>query len=171
MISNKKHLNTRIMKYPKIIAILLLTCTVAFYGCKDESNTPVTDSPAQESNDPPPIDFNNTSTTTAQSGANAQGVYHYTCTNGCAGGAASAGNCANCGNALAHNQAYHANQNNTNTNTADPFNQSATAAATGQNAAGVWHYTCSNGCAGGAGSAEKCSSCGTTLVHNTLYHQ
>lgn len=161
------------MKYPKILAILLLTFSVAFYGCKDESKEPVTDTPAQNSNDPAPIDFNNTPTnnSTAQSGANAQGVYHYTCSNGCAGGAASAGDCANCGNKLAHNQAYHANQNNTNTNTADPFNQSATNAATGQNAAGVWHYTCSSGCAGGAGSAGNCASCGTALAHNQAYHQ
>ncbi len=40
-----------------------------------------------------------------------------------------------------------------------------------QNAAGVWHYTCNNGCAGGAGSAIACAGCGTTLVHNSAYHQ
>lgn len=39
-----------------------------------------------------------------------------------------------------------------------------------QNAAGVWHYTCGNGCAGGAGSAIACTGCGTTLAHNTAYH-
>ncbi len=39
-----------------------------------------------------------------------------------------------------------------------------------QNAQGVWHYTCPNGCAGGAGSATPCANCGTTLVHNTEYH-
>lgn len=39
-----------------------------------------------------------------------------------------------------------------------------------QNAAGVWHYTCSNGCAGGAGSAVACAGCGNTLAHNQAYH-
>ena len=39
-----------------------------------------------------------------------------------------------------------------------------------QNAAGVWHYTCPKGCAGGAGAAESCAKCGTTLTHNTVYH-
>ena len=40
-----------------------------------------------------------------------------------------------------------------------------------QNAAGVWHYTCSAGCAGGAGSAVACAKCGKTLAHNQTYHQ
>lgn len=39
-----------------------------------------------------------------------------------------------------------------------------------QNAAGVWHYTCPKGCAGGGGSAVACATCGTTLVHNAAYH-
>lgn len=34
----------------------------------------------------------------------------------------------------------------------------------------VWHYTCSKGCAGGAGSAVNCNTCGTLLVHNQAYH-
>ncbi len=40
-----------------------------------------------------------------------------------------------------------------------------------QNAQGVWHYTCANGCAGGAGSAVACATCGSTLAHNAVYHQ
>ena len=100
---------------------------------------------------------------------NAQGVYHYTCSDGCAGGAAAAGNCISCGKALAHNQAYHANTNNTPLTT--PTNTASTPTTeSGQNAAGVWHYTCSNGCAGGAGSAGNCVSCGNTLAHNSAYH-
>ncbi len=39
--------------------------------------------------------------------SNASGVFHYICANGCAGGAAAQGNCATCGGALTHNQAYH----------------------------------------------------------------
>lgn len=51
-----------------------------------------------------------TSTTPPPSPAqNANGVYHYTCPAGCAGGAAGAGSCSGCGGALAHNQEYHNN--------------------------------------------------------------
>jgi len=39
-----------------------------------------------------------------------------------------------------------------------------------QNAAGIWHYTCPKGCAGGSGSATACTTCGTTLTHNQIYH-
>ena len=38
---------------------------------------------------------------------NTKGVYHYTCNTGCTGGAASATACSSCGEALAHNTAYH----------------------------------------------------------------
>lgn len=51
-----------------------------------------------------------TSPTPAPSPAqNANGVYHYTCPSGCAGGGAGAGSCSGCGGALAHNQEYHNN--------------------------------------------------------------
>ena len=42
-----------------------------------------------------------------QTGPNAAGQWHYTCPSGCEGGADAQGACANCGTALAHNQAYH----------------------------------------------------------------
>jgi len=138
-------------------------------------------------------------TTTAEPPQNAAGVWHYTCSNGCAGGSGSAVACATCGNTLAHNQAYHGNTatpatpgapvpvattpgGTPMTMFADPTKQPVNAtmgaapvqpAATpepAQNAAGVWHYTCSNGCAGGAGSAIACSTCGSTLAHNQGYH-
>ncbi len=134
---------------------------------------------------------------------NAAGVWHYTCTNGCAGGAGSALPCASCGTTLVHNTVYH--NNNGTTAPTGTVNPSATLNPTvagsntnkgsitnpiiqgidppagapmtppktpepAQNAAGVWHYTCSAGCAGGAGSAVACASCGATLVHNTAYH-
>ena len=44
---------------------------------------------------------------TPEPAQNAAGVWHYTCPSGCEGGAGSAGNCAKCGTALAHNSAYH----------------------------------------------------------------
>lgn len=120
-------------------------------------------------------------TPSAPSGA----VAHYICsTPGCAGpGAASAGNCSICGNALTHNQAYHNNQQSSQPNIAaeglspiltTPQGQTQTTTPTtsepAQNAAGVWHYTCSNGCSGGAGSAIACATCGNTLAHNSAYH-
>lgn len=38
---------------------------------------------------------------------NVNGVYHYTCSNGCNGGSGAADNCVSCGSALVHNQLYH----------------------------------------------------------------
>jgi len=139
----------------------------------------------------------------AEPAQNAEGVWHYTCSNGCAGGGGSATACATCGSTLAHNSAYHGQAAPPNpaaaaagaaagaiqtvggtppTMFADPSKQPVNAtvgtpiapvqaAEPPQNAAGVWHYTCSAGCAGGGGSATACSGCGATLVHNTAYHQ
>lgn len=115
-------------------------------------------------------------------------VPHYICPNNCEGsGGSGAGTCPVCGTEYVHNQAYH-NQQPTGTTTTTPegtqkvtFDGSTTpgqgASVTpptpepAQNAAGVWHYTCPNGCAGGAGSAGSCASCGTALAHNAAYHQ
>lgn len=101
---------------------------------------------------------------------NAAGEWHYTCPNGHPG-AGAAGNCATCGTALVHNQAFHAGDANATTPGAAPPptlpNQQPEPA---QNAAGVWHYTCPSGHPGGAGTASTCSTCGATLVHNQAYH-
>lgn len=96
----------------------------------------------------------------ANSGASATGVFHYTCPNGCAGGAATAQACATCGTMLAHNQAFHAQP------AAQPAPQQPATAAP----AGVFHYTCPNGCNGGAATAQACATCGTMLAHNQAYH-
>ena len=114
----------------------------------------------------------------AEPAQNSAGVWHYTCSNGCAGGAGAAGNCAVCGNALAHNSAYH-NNAGTPTTPVTPTTPTTETTSTNvnfssdepaQNAAGVWHYTCSNGCSGGAGAAGNCASCGGALAHNSAYH-
>ncbi len=103
----------------------------------------------------------------------ASGIQHYICPNACAGsGGDAAGTCQICGSAYEHNDAYH------NTPTAATSNTAATVAPTAaattpepaQNDAGIWHYTCSNGCSGGGGSAIACSQCGNTLAHNSAYH-
>ena len=52
-----------------------------------------------------------------------------------------------------------------NTTTLKPANLE-----TPQNARGVWHYICSKGCSGGAGSAINCNTCGSLLAHNSAYH-
>jgi hypothetical protein len=99
---------------------------------------------------------------------NAKGVWHYTCSKGCAGGAGTATACAKCGTTLVHNAAYHEGQNPT---VATPNPTATPKPEPAQNAKGVWHYTCGDGCAGGAGSAVACAKCGKTLAHNSAYHQ
>ena len=123
-------------------------------------------------------------TGTPPAAVSTSGVQHYICPNNCQGsGGASAGTCPVCGSEYTHNQAYH-NQPSSGQSglpsgiTLDPTNAGAGAGATtpavtpepAQNAAGVWHYTCSAGCTGGAGSAGNCATCGQALSHNAAYH-
>lgn len=102
---------------------------------------------------------------------NAAGVWHYTCPKGCAGGGGAATACAKCGTTLAHNSAYHGTPNPAATPAAGSDKAAAKQPEPAQNKAGVWHYTCADGCAGGSGSADPCAKCGKTLVHNSAYHQ
>jgi len=175
---HKNNIKKTIMKYFKIFPILLFCFAVSVQSCKDSAtdsategteSMEVTDSPMPPS---PP---------TTEPAQNAAGVWHYTCGKGCAGGGGSAGtNCATCGGPLAHNQAYHANDNAnpTNPTIAPPTNPTNAMPTTvppptaepAQNAAGVWHYTCGKGCAGGAGALGNCLKCGGALAHNQAYH-
>lgn len=123
-------------------------------------------------------------------------VHHYICAKSDGGNGTGAGPCPVCGEPMAHNSAFHANQQagdtppvtiqNADGSTTSPTSISTTppgatnpgaipptppAAEPPQNSKGVWHYTCSNGCAGGGGSATACAGCGATLVHNPVYHQ
>ncbi len=149
------------MKYFKILAILLFSSVISFYACNDNTN-------AQKKETAKPMKVLDLPTPTNATTQNAGGVWHYTCSKGCAGGAGSAVNCGTCGNLLVHNQAYHANANSTPT--ATPFYTPATTVP-GKNTAGVWHYTCGKGCAGGSGAAGNCGTCGGVLAHNIAYHQ
>ncbi len=191
------------MKYSKLLAILLLSSIISISACGDKAadtrkkeareslgvvNPPTTPNTITP---PPP---------TPEPAQNAQGVWHYTCAKGCAGGAGAAGPCATCGGTLAHNSAYHSNTNSplttpqvttppqgsspqmtipttasystnpTTTPTTPQFTPPPPTTEPAQNAAGVWHYTCSKGCAGGAGSAGTCASCSGPLAHNAAYH-
>ncbi len=140
---------------------------------------------------PPP-----TAAPTPEPAQNAAGVWHFTCPKGCAGGTGKIGPCPKCGEQLAHNQEYHAGANQpgatatinagdkTSTQTIQPQITTAPGGAAGgaagaitppaaepaQNAAGVWHFTCPKGCAGGAGKIGPCGKCGEQLAHNQGYH-
>ena len=115
-------------------------------------------------------------------GGGVAGVEHYICPSGHVGsGGAGQGACSQCGAALVHNQAFHANDAAPAPAAAtgqNPMFQDPNAAPTiaapptepAQNAAGVWHYTCAAGCAGGGATAGPCSQCGATLAHNQAYH-
>jgi len=174
------------------IYIILSILIIGLFACGDTPQrpdailddnyqpTPIQGAPAANTTPMPPSTPN-----TPEPAQNAAGVWHYTCSNGCAGGGGSATACATCGNLLAHNSAYHNSAGAGTPSTASPA-----ITATGidgtpispppaapkapeppQNAAGVWHYTCANGCAGGGGAAIACVSCGNLLAHNSAYHQ
>ncbi len=148
------------------------------------------------SNSTPESNNDDNKVTTSPITNNTGVVEHYICPDGHVGsGGSGAGTCSQCGATLVHNQAFHKNDpppaapSTPQVNALSPVlttpsapgtvvppnpNQAITATPPKneppQNAAGVWHYTCPSGCAGGGGSATACASCGTTLVHNTAYH-
>ena len=148
----------------KIIYLIIAVVAFLLSSCGDKPQRPAPAlNPNQVVQDP-------VQTTPANSGTVAATVHHYICPNNCAGSGGPDGgaSCPVCGSQYIHNQAFHnqTQQPGIQTTTTQP-----TTAEPAQNAAGVWHYTCPNGHAGGAGSATACAECGATLVHNTLYHQ
>jgi hypothetical protein len=172
-----KILTTTIMTYFKILAILVLTSSITFYGCNSNTGSAsgeATDSLAVSTTSTLP---NGENPALAEPAQNAEGVWHYTCAKGCVGGSGTAGTCAVCGGPLTHNTVYHGNPGATTptTTTTTPsspiINTPAPAAEPAQNAAGVWHYTCAKGCPGGSGTAGTCGTCGGALAHNPTYHQ
>jgi hypothetical protein len=105
-------------------------------------------------------------------------VQHYICQNKCENsGSDVEGVCPTCNTPYLHNVAFHNDDflkngplnvpenTQTNTQTTTP-----TAPSPAQNATGVYHYTCTNGCVGGSGEAVNCNSCGDPLAHNQAYH-
>ena len=173
------------MKYTQIFSIALVAFALVLGACSGKKDSDVRDE-ARESlglentQDPPSqavVPFSPDALTSTNVVPPAGGVQHYTCPDNCEGsGGAGAGTCPVCGKEYVHNQAWHA-QNNAATTGTDPANPAtiqppanATPPAA-QNAAGVYHYTCPSGCAGGAGGAGACASCGAALAHNAAYHQ
>ena len=167
----------------KISMYLIIGCVCALTACGPDNSGSVREDARQSLGvenrtvTPPvgatpstPVPPSNQITPTSTSVAG--GVQHYTCPNNCEGSGGDAQvACPVCGTQYVHNAAYH-NQTPTQTNPAVTQTNQITPPTPEppQNAAGVWHYTCSSGCEGGAGSAVACASCGTTLAHNTAYH-
>ncbi len=147
------------MNHFKIFTILLFGAVIFFSSCKEKAKTPTPK--AKTAN---PLNF--------EPPQNAAGVWHFTCSKRCAGGSGAAGNCTTCGAPLIHNTLYHGNANSTPANA--PFSTGPFATppvnTSGQNAAGIWHYTCDQGCVGGSGAAGNCATCGNALTHNQAYH-
>jgi len=105
-------------------------------------------------------------------------VKHYICDNNCENsGGNEAGNCPVCKNPYTHNVAYHSDDLlksgplKVQSNATQPINNKPQQNATpAQNSAGIYHYTCSNGCYGGSGTVTNCTTCGNPLAHNQAYH-
>lgn len=173
------------MKLHSFFSILALAALTIFSACGNDSDaskstTLMTEEAAQPGADPTIAPGANVTPPPAEPPQNAAGVWHYTCPKGCEGGSGSAIPCPKCGTTLTHNQVYHgaASQPTIATPSGAPGTPGAppvTMPSTGkpeppQNAAGVWHYTCPAGCAGGGGAAGPCAKCGKTLEHNKAYH-
>jgi hypothetical protein len=163
------------MKYLQLLALLLVSSVIFLSSCKEPVKAPKEEvlqplNLEQWANQPSAA-TQNPAAAGAEAAQNAVGVWHYTCSQGCVGGAGMAGNCNTCGGLLAHNAGYHANTVNSSTSSTPFATLNAPAGVEpSQNAAGVWHYSCGKGCAGGSGSAGNCNACGTVLAHNAAYH-
>jgi len=157
----------------RISALIFLAATFMSCNGKPDRPAPILDSARIQA-------ANQSAVTLA--GSAVSGIQHYYCANNCEGsGGDEAGTCPICGSEYVHNQAWHDSQSAPSP-TVTMSGEDATAGSAGtlppaqavpeppQNSAGVWHYTCPSGHAGGAGSAVACSVCGVTLVHNTDYH-
>ena len=162
------------------VCFALLCASVLLVGCADDKG--VRENAANTLDVPAATEGAVTPPSTPAATVNSN-VQHYICPNNCAGsGGAAQGTCPVCGTAYQHNAAYHnqpgaTNATTTPTTTTTPITTPGntqvtppTTASPAQNAAGVWHYTCSAGCAGGAGAAGNCASCGSPLAHNAAYH-
>ena len=137
----------------KLIPVFALVI-LCLYSCKEEPKRTITEpkvTPVVEQPTTPPPSTNDLT--------NIVGGAHYICPQNCVGGTSSAqGTCPVCSTALAHNQGFHSTTNNTNPlsngpiatpNSTNTTTTTPTLPTSGPNAAGVYHYTCANGCAGG----------------------
>ena len=164
------------MQFKSVLSIAVLGCFSLFFACKNDEKAAKDVTLLTEGNTTAPEAANPAATpapatATPEPPQNAAGVWHYTCTKGCAGGAGAAVACATCNATLVHNPVYHGKPAAAGDQAGAPGQAPAPKAAEPpQNAAGVWHFTCPKGCAGGAGAATPCATCGTKLEHNKAYH-
>ena len=166
------------MKIRFLPFVIALAAIFAIQSCADSNSKSVRDaarqSLPQKQNVPPPPPPPSAPVTTSSNIGSDGTIQHYYCPNNCEGSGGDAqGTCPTCGTAYVHNAAWHTQNQPTTQIQHQTQTQTTTTPTTAeppQNAAGVWHYTCSNGCSGGAGSAIACANCGVTLVHNTAYH-
>ena len=171
------------MKFQAKLSILAICAIFVFSSCGNNTDAPAKLTGEGDALQPATAPAVTTDAPTAEPPQNAAGVWHYTCTKGCAGGAGAATACATCGGTLVHNQTYHGNAApSSSANPAGALNQTpgapgqtlgtppATKNEPPQNAAGVWHYICEAGCAGGSGAAGNCAKCQKPLLHNKAYH-
>lgn len=163
------------MKLIQLLTFLILCLSFSLSSCKNKEAEAIRQQarenlPAVSPNATPAAPATQTPPATPSVNSNEP---HYKCPKNCVGGTgASKGACPVCGTELAHNQAYHNNPTAPTSPTINPATPAPNPAIPepAQNAAGVYHYTCSNGCSGGAGSAGSCGSCGGALAHNPAYH-
>jgi hypothetical protein len=142
------------MTLSKTLQLLLLITLFIAIGCKEEKPKTVLQEEVSEA------------------------VPHYICKNNCENsGSSAAGICQNCNEPLLHNDAFHAKDflkngplNVPEFNGGQTTTNNSQTPAPAQNSAGVYHYTCDNGCSGGSGTAGKCKTCGNDLAHNQAYH-
>lgn len=170
----------------KMSGMLSLLCIamIGFMACGDEKRErpdvvkDVENTSQQQSN---PISNDGNISQDLNSNNAGGDVQHYICPNDCEGsGGPSQGTCPVCGTQYVHNSAYHqqGNQNQQNQINVEGQDQLKDLQRQQQqqreNAPaqknGEYHYVCSEGCSGGAGSAGTCSQCGASLEHNAAYH-
>lgn len=152
------------MKYliPVLALFILVSCNTEK---KKSTTTPTQEVPLNE-RPIPPLPGSNGATAN-----NVIGGPHYICPKNCINGnGPAAGPCPVCQTEMAHNQGFHATPNANSGTPATPGAPTTPTTTSGPNANGQWHYTCSNGCAGGGDSAGNCSNCGNALAHNAAYH-
>lgn len=159
------------MKFMKISVCLILFAFLGLTACNNSQENNV----REQAREALPATNATAETPSPITGAANSGVLHYTCPNNCVGsGGAAAGTCPVCGTAYVHNQEFHNTPAATTDATATPDKYVPPGAPSdpnpAQNADGVWHYTCANGCEGGGGSPGACSKCGGDLAHNQAYH-
>jgi hypothetical protein len=164
-----------------VTLLFALSVTIFSASCKRDaaSTTDATTTTAPDASGTTPAAVPSAATPAT---AAAGGVKHYICPNNCANsGGDVAGTCPTCGTTYLHNDAFHNQASTTPAQPSVTAPQNVTAPAApnitmpqsndpAQNAAGVWHYTCTKGCAGGSGGMGKCAKCGGDLAHNAAYH-